>query len=225
MQAVEDESSLTVSRHRPIRDQVADNLRSAIVNMRFTPGQRLVEQELCELTGASRASLRQALRVLEAEGLIETKNGLGTTVAVPTRDQIKELYVVRSHLEGLAVRLATEQAGTETDRRLTACLAAMEGALRADELNTTLLKAKDDFYRIVFETIRNTTLEQYLGMIHRRIPQMRATSIRREGRGAQAYAEMCEVVDSMLARDSARAEHFITLHVDNAGRAALGDVP
>ena len=98
----------------PVRTQVAENLRQAILGRHFRPGQRLVERELVEATGASRTSVREALRELAAEGLVTSIPNKGTVVTEVTRDEARQLYELRSGLEALAGRLFVERA---TDRK------------------------------------------------------------------------------------------------------------
>jgi DNA-binding transcriptional regulator YhcF (GntR family) len=88
----------------PLRERVLDVLRQAILDGRYRPGQRLVERELIELTGVSRSTIREALRELEAEGLVETVPQKGAIVVIPTATEARELIEVRAALEELAVR-------------------------------------------------------------------------------------------------------------------------
>src|ERR1700744_6328144 len=95
------ENSLQVHRVvTPVRTQVADNLREAILSPHFEPGQRLVERELVEATGASRTSVREALRELAAEGLVTSIPNRGTVVTEGTRDEGPELFEVGSGVLG-----------------------------------------------------------------------------------------------------------------------------
>src|SRR6201996_2074662 len=94
----------------PVRTQVAENLRQAILSRQFQPGQRLVERGLVEATRASRASVREALRELAAEGLVTSIPNKGTAVTEVTRDEARQLYELRSGLEALAGRLFVERA-------------------------------------------------------------------------------------------------------------------
>src|SRR5690242_9047243 len=89
----------------PIRSRVLDNLRQAILDRQLAPGQRLIERELVEATGASRTCSREALRELAAEGLVTTIPNKGTIVAQVTIEEARQLYQVRSALEALAGRL------------------------------------------------------------------------------------------------------------------------
>ena len=102
--------SLRVISGPSLREQVAAKLRNAIAMGQFRPGERLVERELCEMTGVSRTSVREALRELEGDGLITTVPHRGPSVAVVTLDQARSIYEVRAVLEALAAKLFAENA-------------------------------------------------------------------------------------------------------------------
>ncbi len=87
-----------------LRMRVEDKLRSAISNGVFKPGQRLIERELCELTGVGRTSIREAVRQLEAEGLITSIPHRGPVVTRISVEEAQQLYAVRALLEGAAGR-------------------------------------------------------------------------------------------------------------------------
>jgi DNA-binding GntR family transcriptional regulator len=86
----------------PVRRQVVTSFRSAIVSGRFQPGDRLIEKELCDLTGASRTSVREALRQLETEGLVELISNKGPVVASTDMNKARNVSQVRLALESLA---------------------------------------------------------------------------------------------------------------------------
>ena len=94
----------------PLREQVLDLLRQAIVEHRLKPGQRLIERELVEQIGVSRTTIREVLRQLAAEGLVATIPQRGAVVAIPTAEEAAELYEVRAALESLAARRFVEHA-------------------------------------------------------------------------------------------------------------------
>ena len=101
---------LRIKQDKLVRDKVVDALRQAILDGVLAPGRRLTEKELTELTGVSRTSVREALRGLQAEGLVEESPSRGLRVAVPTAEEIEQIYEVRAELEPLAVRLFVERA-------------------------------------------------------------------------------------------------------------------
>jgi DNA-binding GntR family transcriptional regulator len=100
-------NSLRVVRPPTLVQLVADKLRAAIVAGQFQPGQRLVELDLSHSFGVSRAPLREALRILTAEGLIRTEQNRGCTVVNPSSDELEQMVLFRAIVEGTAARLLT----------------------------------------------------------------------------------------------------------------------
>jgi DNA-binding GntR family transcriptional regulator len=100
----------------------ADSIRKMILSGRFEPGERLVEERLTEHLGISRPPLREALRLLQNEGLVETRPRYGSTVATLTDQDVFEILTLRSGLERLAVELGVP---VREPARLTACHEAL----------------------------------------------------------------------------------------------------
>src|SRR5215469_13320378 len=100
---------MQVERPAALRDQVVGNLRNAIINGQLAPGARLIERQMCELLGVSRTLVREALRQLEAEGWIRILPNRGPVVISMTPEEVRELYEVRSALEGIAAYRAAER--------------------------------------------------------------------------------------------------------------------
>ena len=99
--------TLEVQRHAaPLRQQVVEALRLAIIDGRLAPGARLIERELTEMLRVSRTVIREALRQLESEGLIAIVPNKGPVVRALTLAEAKDLYQIRAVLEGLAARFA-----------------------------------------------------------------------------------------------------------------------
>ena len=140
--------SLRVERNpAPVRTQVIDNLRQAIIDRRFLPGQRLIERELVELTGVSRTSIREALRELTAEGLVTSVPNKGNVVTTVSAKEAAQLYEVRSALEGLAGRIFVHNASAKARYDLAK---AMKDIERAATAGVSILGPKDRFYDILF---------------------------------------------------------------------------
>jgi DNA-binding GntR family transcriptional regulator len=216
---VTNSSVLRVERNpAPIRAQVLGNLRQAIVDRQLKPGQRLIERELVELIGVSRTSIREALRELAAEGLVTSIPNKGTVVASVTAEEARQLYQVRSALEGLAGRLFTENASPAQRNALVKMLHRME---RAAEKDAPLRSVKDQFYQVLFEGCGNEALRDVVAGLHARISVLRSLSLSVPGRPAQTVAEMRTIVGAILAADAEAAERACIRHVENAGRIAI----
>ena len=98
------QSTLRIEDIPTVRSMVTQKLREAIMSGTLKPGQRLVERELCEMTGVSRPSIREALRLLEADGLVNTVPHRGPVVSTISLEEAKQLYTARAVLEGFAGR-------------------------------------------------------------------------------------------------------------------------
>lgn len=201
-----------------IRDQVAAQIREAITDMRLMPGQVLVERELCEATTASRATVREALRQLESEGLVMSTNGRGTVVKSLSVQEVREIYDVRGVLEGLAGRLFAERANDADRRALRGALLRLEEVL---EDFRELAPAKAEFYDALVRGAGNPELERILDTINRRVRVVRAVSLSQPGRPRESVAEVQAICDAAVAGDADTAERLCRQHVANALEAAL----
>lgn len=213
-----DDTLLVAGQAVSLRSLVVDRLRQAIVTGRFHPGTQLRERELCELTGVSRPSLREALRQLEAEGLIATTPHRGPMVAILTPDEVGHLYAVRRVLESFAAREFAQRREPEDVAVLTA---ATE---RLDELETTgsplaLLDAGTAFYGAIATGSRNPYLAQSLETLHNRIKLIRFISLHRTSR-SRSFAKLRALSEAIVAGEAKRAERLCTDHLEAIGAVA-----
>lgn len=214
-----DVTTLRVERNpAPVRAQVLDNLRQAIIERQLAPGQRLIERELVELTGVSRTSIREALRELAAEGLVTTIPNKGTVVASVSAEEARQLYEVRSALEGLGGRLFVQNA---TQAQRTALVRALQRIERLVAKGAPVINAKDGFYEVLFEGGGNEALRSVAVGLHARVSVMRALSLSVPGRPAESLQEMRDIVDAVLAGDADAAARACSRHVEEAGRVGL----
>lgn len=204
----------------PVREHVVVSIRQLIATSDYRPGERITERELCELTGASRSSVREALRHLEAEGLIEVIPHRGPVVANISPADAESIYQVRVVLEGLAGRLFTERRTPEKVAALKSCLAAIGETLKHEDSRATL-RAKDAFYECLLTGAGNRAVIDTLKSLHGRIGVLRAASMSAPGRARRAYDELLLVVEAIEAGDALRAEQLCSDHARQAGRIAI----
>lgn len=211
----------TVQRFAPVREQVAAILRDAIVERKLEPGRVLIERELCELTQASRPSVREALRQLEAEGLVDSVNGKGTVVAEVTAELAEHVYQVRAELEGLAAELFTlradEDLREEFARAVDGVAAAAEGPAPAHDV----LDAKNRAYEVLLRGAANPILTQQLHLLQRRVTQLRALTLAQPGRPAESVEEIRAIQKAIAAGDERAARAAASHHVRQAARIML----
>jgi len=204
----------------PLRQQVLDALRQAIIDGRLKPGARLTERELTEMMRVSRTVIREALRQLESEGLIAIIPNKGPVVRALTPAEAKDLYQIRAVLEGLAARLFTEHATDALLKRLADALEVVVQAYAAGGAQQ-VLETKNRFYDVLFEGAGSETLSTMLNTLHARIWRWRALGLSHPQRSAQRSKESIRNLRAMLAairrRDPDGAERVTR---DEANRAA-----
>jgi DNA-binding GntR family transcriptional regulator len=205
-----------------LRHQVQDALRNEIVSGRFKPGERLVEQQLYTALDVSRTSLREALRQLEAEGLVEQVPHRGAYVAsVDAKDAI-QIYDVRGALEVLAVRNFVRFASDEDVAELAAVFdefVQQSHTPRRD--GTALLDIKQRFYHVLLDIEQSVIVGGMLEQLNNRVSLLRALSLGREGRMVHTLAELKEIVRLIQLRDEPGACAAALRHVENASKNVL----
>lgn len=204
----------------PLREKVLATLRSAIMNFQLMPGDRLVERDLCDMLGVSRTSVREALRHLESEGLVDYLENKGPIVTRLTLETAKEIYELRASLESLIVQLYTLNATDKQLQMLETTLHLLTRRLTQGNV-ANILDSVNDFYELLYEGCGNQTAAKLLRQQQARINLLRATSISQENRYMQSIEEMSAIVDAIMKRDCAAAHHACVEHVRLASEVAL----
>jgi DNA-binding GntR family transcriptional regulator len=196
---------LRVQENQTIREKTLKVLREAILSEHFRPGQRLVERDLCEQTGVSRSSVREALRHLESEGLVEARGPRGMFVASLTQAAAMQIYEVRAALEAEAARHFAKRATADELKELERVHTAMvkSGGRDAEAYR----KATDRFFELLFIGARNQIAETIMRSLWARINFLRATTTRLSPhpRRKASIEQMREIVDALRDHDGDRA--------------------
>jgi DNA-binding GntR family transcriptional regulator len=203
-----------------LRRKVEDAVRAAITSGVYAPGERLIERALCADLGVSRASVREALRRLEAEKLVHTVPHRGPVVAAITVAEARQLYALRAVLEGFA---AHEFAARAPDAAVEAFAEAAAHLREAAGSGSTdrVLRAKTALYDILLGQCGNDLVSEILRGFHARINLLRATSLMHPDRLPRSLAEIDALAAAFRRRDAAAAQDAASLHVRNACAVAV----
>jgi DNA-binding GntR family transcriptional regulator len=204
----------------PLREQVTDFLRNEIVTGELQPGTRLVELGLCARFGVSRPVVREALRQLAAEGLVDSVPNQGTVVATLTLQSARDLYEVRALLEGHAGRLFAERATQAQRDDLARAFQRMKASL-PDQPLVDQLRGKDEFYDVLLRGAGNDVIHTTLLGIHARVQMLRGISMQSPGRLENSLRELGQITDAAIAGDADAAEAACRRHIENAAEIAL----
>ncbi len=203
----------------PLRSQVIELMREAICDGEFPPGVRLVEKTLCERYAVSRTVVREALRHLEAEGLIDLVAHRGPVVRVLSEKDADALYEVRGALEGLAGELFAERASAAQRAELTRAVERVRAAAGSGTL-PELLAAKTVFYDALLDGSGNPVIHTTLRTVRTQIGMLRGTSLQAKGRLPLMLRELEEIADAaVVRRDPEAARTACVAHVTAAAAA------
>jgi DNA-binding GntR family transcriptional regulator len=205
-----------------LRERTTEVLRNAILTMHFAPGEKLVERRLCDETGVSRSSVREALRHLEAEGLVRRVPNRGMVVAQVTQDEARQIYEVRAVLEAAMARAFCERASAAHVEALRDALATVQAAGLGPDVQA-YAAALDALSNRLLDGADNEVARQFLGLLGARITYLRMITARvappEQRRGT--LDALAGIVEALAARDADTAERRIRAHVARSAQFAL----
>ena len=211
----------TISDHaarQPVRRQVEYALRDAIIAGRFQPGDHLPDRVLCEMFGASRSVVREAVRLLEAEGLITVIPNRGPFIARLSPAEARQLYEVRAALEAMAGEGFAERASDSERAALRRIYEQLAGMTAGED---AVLALKQEFYTVLLQGCRNRYAASMLEPLLNRIAQLRKTSLSHPLRLPNTIRELRRIVEAVERRDPEEAREACRDHVQRAAAVAL----
>lgn len=227
--------SIETSRSTELVDEIANAIRHEVATGRFPMGSRLRQEALAAEFGVSRTPIREALRKLQAEGLIVFEPRRGALVRGPAPREIREAYRVRSELEGLAAELA---AGWIADQELRELADAerlfgelvagvSSAAERGDDMDvqrasTAWSEANDLFHEVIQRAAKNQALRRTIVFLHRSIPRgltgmALVANIRLLQANAREHAGIREAIEK---HDGGVARRLMRDHIVRSGEIA-----
>lgn len=202
----------------PVREQAVIQLRSLITE-KFQPGDRVTEAAIGELLGTSRTTVREALRQLETEGLIDIVPGKGPTVAKVGENDVRDLYEIREVLESFAIMLFTERATADEKARFASAFSNLEKTHEGGD-PAEILEAKQVFYDVLFEGAHNNAISSLSQRIYYQVARVRLSSLSAE-RIKLGIGELRIVHQFMEAGSAQEARDAYAIHMRNAREAAV----
>lgn len=198
-----------------LREMALERMRDAVIAGYFESGQRLVERKLCEQLGVSRSIIREVIRHLETEGLVEMLPHQGPIVARLDWDKARQIYDIRSTLESSAVADCANHADADTKARLRAALVDLDNT-DSDTDPTTVLAATTEFYQIIFETAGHQIAWEIVQRLNSRISRLRVMTLNTDDRITVGPSRIRQIFAAIEHNDPAAATKACQQHVAEA---------
>ncbi|MFA7895267.1 MULTISPECIES: GntR family transcriptional regulator [Pseudomonas putida group] len=199
-----------------LHDTVLDHLRRFVIEGTLKPGIKINERELCEVLGISRTPLREALKVLAMEGLIELRPNRGARVAQMSDVEIRETFELMSGIEAFNGQLACERITDSEVQTIRSLHFQMLQAKASDDLSLYFEK-NAAIHDAISLAARNETLRKTYLTLNRKIQAVRYLSNRTEEKWERAIHDHEAMIDALEKRDGERLQAILRNHVLDAG--------
>jgi DNA-binding GntR family transcriptional regulator len=205
-----------------IQARVADELRRLINSGEFAPGHSLSETALAEAFGVSRTPVREALKQLQVEGLVDVVPRVGTFVSKPSELDVIELFDVKEMLEGLAARLLAQRGRVPEVERLKQNVEESRTSVARGDL-ARYAHLVEEFHEVLVAGADNAKLLAHYRILMNQLAYSRLVfaSLRRAGRPLQSVTEHAEVLERILVKDAHGAELAMREHVRSSHKELM----
>ena len=197
-----------------LADQVFERLEAEILSGKYQRGEVVTELQLCAELGVSRTPVREALRRLSQEHLIE-ESPRGTVVLGVVRKDFEDMCAIRLRIEGLAVRGFIDNLSEDSLRQLREAVEFQEFYLNKSDPDH--IKAMDSrFHELIYQNCGSAILCDTLSPLHKKVQKFRRLSIEQAGRAETSVKEHRAIYEAIAAKDADLAERLMNEHVGNA---------
>jgi len=202
-----------------LRELALQKVRQAIISGYFKAGDRLVERSLCDELGVSRSVVREVIRYLEAEGLIENLPKRGPIVAIITWEMAEQIYNIRLLLESEAAKdcakVATRQDKAKLHKKL---LQIAKASNNQDDIER--IQASQDFYETLFSIAKHHIAWEIVQRLNSRISWLRALTLRSAKRKIDGFERMSHIYDAIEQNNPEQAKISVERHLTEAATLA-----
>ena len=204
----------------PLRDVVFQTLRQAILREDLAPGERLMEIPLANKLGVSRTPLREAIRMLEQEGLVVMIPRRGAQVAGISEKSLRDVLEVRKSLEKLAVELACERMTEEDMKEMNRAEEAFSAAVHEGDA-LRIAETDEQFHDVIYNSTGNTKLVQLLNNLREQMYRYRLEHIKDEKSRLSLLEEHQRMMTALRSRDVELAKKAAGEHIVNQENNAI----
>lgn len=203
-----------------LRQLCLDKVRNAIITGYFPAGKRLVERTLCEELGVSRSVVREVIRYLEAEGLVEALPNKGPIVAILNWEVASQIYEIRLLLEQSAVADCTENLTEHISTQLQGFLIELETAFASNDINL-IIEISSKLYETIFSAAQHHIAWEVVQRLNGRISRLRAMTMKSTQRDRSGYERIKTICEAIyLDKDPQKAQQAVAEHIAEAAAIA-----
>ncbi|AEV66793.1 GntR family transcriptional regulator [Acetivibrio clariflavus] len=213
-------SKVNLNDYKPLREVIFDTLREAIITGELKPGERLMEVKLAEKMGVSRTPVREAIRMLELEGLVDMLPRKGAHVAELSVKDIMDVLEVRAAMDSLATRLAAERITDDEIKELRQIQAQFINYVEKNNLQGSI-KKDVEFHELIYRASRNDRLLQIANNLREQVQRFRVIYLKDYSSPKNLIKEHEDICDAIAARNLDMAQEYAQIHINNQEKVII----
>lgn len=212
-----------LSQNKPIREVVYESLRSTLISGKVPIGERIVEKEYAQRLNISRTPVREALKQLELEDLVEYIPRIGVVAKQITKDDVIEIYRIRESLELLVIFEAMENIYPHEIEEISALLDITENLNREGKIDEVIDLFRE-FNSLIYKSSKMRRLPIMISNLNSYLQRFRNISILDDERREKALIEHRQILNSIVSKDKALAEEIIKSHLNISLNVVLKEI-
>lgn len=203
-----------------LRGRVFNKIREDILNGRYVHNEALKETQISRELGVSRTPVREAIRQLELEGLVTIIPNKGAVVSGINAKDIKDIYAIRSLIEGLSAKWATHNINDEQLEVLEEIIYLSEFHLQKGHIEQ-LFELDTKFHEVLYQASQSKILKHVLSDFNDYVQRVRLASLSTEERAIKSIEEHKAIVEAIKAKDEDKVENLTNQHVKNTAKNVI----
>ena len=211
---MKDDLKLDTDAYLPLRDVVFNTLRDSILKGELEPGERLMEIHLANKLGVSRTPIREAIRMLEQEGLAVTIPRKGAQVAKMTEKDLQDVLEIRDALDELAALNACKNMTPEYIEELRASMVSFKNAANRGDVRE-IVEADEQFHNVIYRAADNPKLMVIIQNLKEQMYRYRYEYVKDNANYAQILQEHAEIIAGFEKRDQEYVREIMHAHLEN----------
>ncbi len=216
-------AKINLNDYKPLREVIFTTLRDAIIVGELRPGERLMEVKLAEKMGVSRTPVREAIRKLELEGLVDMIPRKGAHVADLSVKDIVDVLEVRASLDGLAALLAAERITDEEIDELNHVNSQFVSFLQKENLQGSI-KKDVEFHEIIYRSSRNEKLIQIVSNLREQVQRFRVIYLKDYVNPKELEKEHKDIIDAICSKDSELSHKVAQNHIKSQQESIINAI-
>lgn len=206
---------MIIKKGKSIREKVYDILKEMIIDGKISPGERIIETDYCEKFQISRTPLREAIRMLELEGLVESQNTGGVLVKKVTKQEIYEIYKIRIALESIILDEAIKNITDKDIKRIEEILKDTEEALEVKK-DEKVFSLFSEFNNMLYDIAKLPKVTSLINNINTYMKRFRKLSVKDELRKRMAFEDHVELLRAIKDKNLIKASEINKEHLEKS---------